>query len=103
MIIWTSAIESDKKIEFDHMGIRSWRSVIEISWFSIEWRRELKYEKNNGADWRQVESKSIAFERPWRFKSFHAWYDGPHCGWDIGFLHIYWPRDNCNKCWGEVE
>ncbi len=95
MIIWTSSIEIDSEIKFVDMGIRFWRQRIELSWFGIEWRRELKYKD---FDWRPIECKSVELRCPWTFERFHTGYDGPHCAWSVGFLHIYWPRDNCKKC-----
>lgn len=100
MIIWTSSIESDAKIEIPHMGIRSWRNQIAISWCKIVFIRQIKYKE---FDWRTIQSNSIAFKRLWKWEESHFWYDGPHCAWSFGFMHIYWARDNCKKCYYEAH
>jgi hypothetical protein len=28
----------------------------------------------------------------------HGWYDGPHCGFDVGFLHFLWHNNHCKRC-----
>lgn len=32
------------------------------------------------------------------FGPFHMYYDGPHCAFDFGFVHILWTNWNCKKC-----
>jgi hypothetical protein len=28
----------------------------------------------------------------------HAYYDGPHCGFSLGFIHFNWSLGWCEKC-----
>lgn len=37
-----------------------------------------------------------------RFGESHDYYDGPHCGWSLGFLHFAWSWKWCKKCAAEL-
>jgi hypothetical protein len=95
--LWTTSIETEPDVVFADLGQRSWKRTLDITWFSIDWVTWFKTERS--PSWRPVDERTIEVRRPFEFNAFHAWYDGPHCAWSLGFLHIYWPKANCKKCW----
>jgi len=35
-----------------------------------------------------------------RIGSYHTYYDGPNCMFQLGWIQFCWSNDNCKKCWG---
>lgn len=77
------------------------RSALEIRWFALEWVPEYKHseERYPNSEWRQSH-RGIGFciNKNWLWGSSHWWYDGEHCFFDLGFLHIWWAKNGCKKC-----
>lgn len=104
VIIWRSKVDTETEIKFPDSGRRSWRRTIEVTPFEVHWYHEVRWEKDGvTSEWRQFEGKNIKIDWSWKFESDHCWYDGPHCWWRVGPLHIYWPRNNCKKCHEDLE
>jgi hypothetical protein len=36
--------------------------------------------------------------REWGFRQYHTYYDGPHCGYVVGPIHLYKQWNWCTKC-----
>lgn len=57
-----------------------------------------------GEEWpgRGGDYYSLWLGGPFRFGQEHFWYDGPHCSWSFGFVHVGWSCDwHCKKCEAE--
>ena len=38
----------------------------------------------------------------WHWGRSHNYYDGPHDGFSLGYLHYTWSGDWCDKCYGDA-
>lgn len=101
MIIFTWGESQEDKPEWKDLGRRAWRWVFEVTWTSIEARREVKFlDKEN--EWCPVcEYFNLNVTRYFRLGSEHMYYDGPHCSFSLGFLHFNWSYWWCKKCMPE--
>lgn len=106
MRIWTGAIEEETEVVVSSMGRRAWRRTLDVGWigwtcFGV-WRdTELRYETApDPKAWREigVGYRHAWIGRPWVWGESHDYYDGPHCGWSLGFLHFDWSLGWCLKC-----
>lgn len=44
---------------------------------------------------------AVTVNRHFALGAQHLYYDGPHCSWSFGYLHLAWSTGNCRKCQGE--
>ena len=42
---------------------------------------------------------SISLTRHWDWGRHHGYYDGPHDSFSLGFFHINWSGDWCDRCY----
>ncbi len=92
----------EEKPTIPTLGIRRWRHVLEVEVFSrnpgIGVTLQVKF---RGEDWYAVAASGfrVYLDYRWSWEEHHVWWDGPHCGWDYGFLRVYrGGNDNCKKC-----
>lgn len=79
------------------------RWVFNISFLCIEIKREVHWKSEN--KWSSG-GRYYALSLSKHFISFgrsHAYYDGPHDAFSLGFLHYAWSGDWCDKCYGGNE
>jgi len=107
MILWTSEVTKEDEPEYPEMGRRSWRWVLETDL----WRDESALfgvgigfthqilSGGHGETWRPANHYyTVSLTRHFAIGSHHAYYDGPHCSFSLGFLHINWSGGWCTKC-----
>lgn len=81
---------------------KAFRWVIEISLdrhgfsFGLVNQHQLK----STGEWKSshVDAYMINVTRHWAWGSDHFWYDGPHCLFSLGFIHVCWVNHACVKC-----
>lgn len=60
--------------------------------------------RQNPENWIETLSKHLSLNlTPFKFGSFHFYYDGPNCSFHFGIFHFYWNNWKCKKCMGEVK
>ncbi len=93
MIIFTW---KDRPIEAQYTERARW--VLDVSWNSISFEQQIK--KNSDKLWMGCgRYYSLWFNKHWRWGRGHAYYDGPHDSFFIGFIHFAWSGDWCDKCY----
>ena len=109
MILWSSKVEREETPMFAYIGRRSWRWVVEASRWesgkgaSIGLYYQVLFEgtgtRPSDAKWQGAGSYyDISLTPHWDFGGHHAYYDGPHCSFSLGYLHFNWSGDDCEKC-----
>jgi len=94
------ATDEDRK-----KGVRvdGWRWAIH----SYAWKNggslDLVHEILHGEEWdsHHCEYFTISITRFFKLGSSHDYYDGPNCGFSLGFLHLSWSYWWCDKCYKE--
>jgi hypothetical protein len=78
------------------------RTVLDVSWLSFTIEREGKFKStyDKYEQWRTVSTPFSLWlnVKCWEVGSWHIWYNGPHCGYSLGWLKIGWENWNCKKC-----
>lgn len=96
MILWTSKPTSDNPSEY--VDLHRW--VIELTWYGIGLCGQYHLRESN--EWKTSHSNTYAinFTRHFCLGPEHSYYDGPHCFFSLGWVHIkYVPRGGwCKKC-----
>jgi hypothetical protein len=97
VILWTGKATTEPKVEYEHCGIRSWRwrFTAEFGGFWLE--QQVRFSGEDG-EWRQARAHGFFVDHRFRLGSDHVYWDGPHCGFSLGFLHFNWQPDWCLKC-----
>jgi hypothetical protein len=78
------------------------RWVIDIGWRHVGLYHQ--YRLKSTREWRN--SHSLLYEacvtKYFHLGPSHAWYDGPHCSYSFGFIHVNYhpPGGRCKKCEG---
>jgi hypothetical protein len=78
-----------------HNGVVGYAWALVVGWFYISLNFDSAW-KDGSTRW--VHYYSIAITKHWYLGESHNYYDGPHCGFSLGFLHFNWSGDWCNKC-----
>jgi hypothetical protein len=87
----------------------AFRWSIQSSWikpigFELSFAHQHKYKGE--PEWHTGHARNHGFGvfGPMRFGSSHFWYDGPHCSFSLGWLHLIWSgkpwSGRCQKCEG---
>jgi hypothetical protein len=107
MILWSGKVDTEKEIAFQDMGRRSWRWVLESDvWRDCErlfgvgigFAQQYRCERD-GDEWaRAIHYYEVTVTRHFAIGEEHAYYDGPHCSFSIGWIHFCWSGDWCLKC-----
>ncbi len=82
----------------DHpIGImKGFRWILEISRWSIELNHQCR--TDNGDWYRGGGYYAVSITGHWALGREHMYYDGPHDSFSLGYLHIVWQGDWCEKC-----
>lgn len=64
----------------------------------IGFSRQIK--PKDGGDWYRCGTPyyELMIDWDWRVGRIHAYYDGPHDQFSLGFLHLCWSGEWCDKC-----
>lgn len=82
-----------------HIGLRSWRWVLDLTGLSLTLQRQVRY-LEQGPKWHNTGGDyfNVCLTRYFRLGQSHDYYDGPHCSFSIGWLHFNWSYWWCEKC-----
>lgn len=105
MILYSFAHELEERTPPEKWPCDKFRKVIEISkWeegVAFGLYQQCHFRKSN--EWRIVRNFfDVSVTKHFSLGSFHGYYDGPHCGFSIGWVHFNWDgnpwTDRCKKC-----
>lgn len=100
MIVWKGDVRREKDPDIPHLGRRSWRWVIDVTWRCIELRQEVRFDDLPNPAWSCAGMYySLGFTKSAAWGRQHVYYDGPHDSFSIGYLHACWSGDWCQKCY----
>lgn len=105
MILWASKVDEESEPKFQHLGRRAWRWVLEVEPLVVSLNRQFRCERD-GSEWSQrssLEYFTVWIDRRFRLGELHTYYDGPHCQFSLGWLHIGWSYWWCTKCMPEEK
>lgn len=97
MIVFTWGEQTEKEVVYESMGKRSWRWALNVDFQSIGVWMQTKAEGDTVWRW-GCDYYDACLTRHFSFGEDHLWYDGPHCSFSVGFLHLNWSGDDCKKC-----
>jgi len=105
MILWASQVETEAEAQFPELGRRAWRWVLEAGrWsqgVSIGFTKQVLFD---GEQWCAAHHYyDVSLTKHFRLGESHDYYDGPHCAFSLGWLHINWSGAWCTKCMPEKE
>lgn len=94
--------QQEEKPAIPTLGIRRWRYVLEVAVLSrypgIGVTMQVKFENQDWSD-NHASGFGIHLDYHWSWEENHVYWDGPHCGWNYGFLRLFrGGDDNCKKC-----
>lgn len=98
MIIFATSPVKEKKEHLEHLGRRSFRWVIDVSWTCWELRQEVLFEKEGAWSHARV-YYALSFTKHLSWGRHHTYYDGPHDSFSVGYAHFCWSSDWCQKCY----
>lgn len=103
MILYTTKPNTETTPEFAYLGRRSWRWVLEIKPFFIDLCQQIKFEPGNArgynSEWHPASYYfTLAISKKFKWGSNHVYYNGPHCSFSIGPIHLSWSYWWCKKC-----
>ncbi len=100
MILWTSRPRTEDVAEFPNIGRRSWRNTIQVTWRSISWEPEWMLVDQPEPKWSMTGQDYVilTLSKKFRLKQSHDYYDGPHCGYFIGWLIVAHSLRWCKRC-----
>jgi hypothetical protein len=104
MILWSSREKAEDKPALPHIGRRAWRFVLEtgviVNAWSIGLTEQVWFmDKVGNYTWEPATRyMDVALTRKFKWGSQHAYYDGPHCAFFLGFIHFHWAWNWCKKC-----
>lgn len=101
MILWKSKVQREKQVVYEDAGIRAWRRVLDVDLTSISLRSEVKFNMDTpeeSKEWRWGQGTTLSITKHFHFGVEHMYYDGPHCLYSLGFLHLCYEPDWCTKC-----
>ena len=78
-------------------GISAHRWVFDVAFGCASWLQQYKLDDK----WFTGGSYfNVSLTRHWMWGHGHAYYDGPNCSFSIGFLHVNWSYNWCERCAG---
>lgn len=100
MILLKFKETTEDEIQFEDIGRRSWRWVLDASisksGMSFGLQEQIKFQDNNWCHGKRYLTANLT---PYfTFGSSHNYYDGPNCAFSIGFLHFTWSLNDCKEC-----
>jgi hypothetical protein len=97
MILWTGRPTAETEPAWEGAPLRAWRWVFEVKPWSLGFVEQ--YRQDDGEFGRRMVRYGIVYvSGSFRFGMDHDYYDGPHCQFSIGWLHVAWAPDWCRKC-----
>jgi len=89
----------EDKVEFDNVGLRGWRWIVEVVAFSISLQRQVIFHKSEKPEWQSCSNYfNVSLTKYFILGPEHTYYDGPHCSFSIGWIHFNWSYWWCTKC-----
>jgi hypothetical protein len=103
MILWKFKETHEEKAEYDNVGRRGWRWVFEATGWNEGWgiglQRQVIFHDSEKPEWASRCEYFVAnVTRHFALGQQHIYYDGPHCSFSIGWLHLNWSYWWCKKC-----
>lgn len=100
MILWKSKIKREAAEAYVDCGIRTWRRVLDIGWLSVSFHSEVKFRTDTPeeSEWLWCQGTSISITKRFSLGTDHVYFDGPHCIYSVGFIHLCHEPDWCTKC-----
>ena len=75
-------------------------TVNRVHWAGLGLELNMQVRGEKDTDWRLgYDYRSVYLSTDWQWGSYHIYYDGPHCGFSLGFLHFNWTNSDCKKCY----
>ncbi len=97
-MILCSIQENNPVPEFARDAIAGYRWALEVGLFNVGIFHQ--YLSVHNKEWYHGgRYYDVAITREWRWGREHLYYDGPHDGLSLGFLHINWSGEWCDKCY----
>jgi hypothetical protein len=76
-------------------GVVGYVWTITMAWFNIS----LNFDAiRTSGDQSWIHYYTFVVNNYWLWGQHHDYYDGPHCGFSLGFIHFSWSGDWCDKC-----
>ena len=87
-----------KHFKDSELGVRQLRRwVLDMNPFGMEISFQIFHAGTR--KWRGVNPYySVCLTKHFRLGGRHDYYDGPNCGFSLGFLHFEWTPAHCDKC-----
>jgi hypothetical protein len=103
MILFKFKETHEDKPRYEHCGRRGWRWVFEVDkWkegVSVGFSQQVIFHDRPDPEWRSAcDYFAVSLTKHFMFGSDHAYYDGPHCSFSLGFFHFNWSYWWCKKC-----
>jgi len=100
------ATKPDRNVSPDGIArpsILGWRWVFHTELFGLGWSQQ--YQDAKTLEWHFMKSSYylITFTKYWSLGRHHCYYDGPHDSFDLGFVHLCWSGDWCDRCYEGEE
>lgn len=77
--------------------LRQWRWVIEAKKWSVLVNQEVSFGQDR--DWRHaIDYFGVSITKHFHLGHHHFYYDGPHCNFSLGYVHLNWSLGGCNRC-----
>jgi hypothetical protein len=68
-------------------------------WTGFGFELNMQVRGDADTDWHLgYDYRSVYVSTDWSLGPYHIYYDGPHCGFSLGFLHFNWTNAGCRKC-----
>jgi len=81
----------------------AWRKSLQLyvnpTWgVMFGWGEQVK--TLGSGEWRDLHMTGyqVSLSRHFGWGHSHTYYDGPHCAFDVGFLHFLWHDWDCERC-----
>jgi hypothetical protein len=107
MIIWKSKEIPETRNQDPSNKIdwpcEAFRRVLEIGWNDgFHFGLVNQYKLRDGGEWctSHVGNWEVWITSRWAIGPAHFYYDGPHCTFSLGIIHLHYPvkNDRCEKC-----
>lgn len=91
MILFTFGEEHEETPAIPSVGRRGWRWVFEVGLFYVGLQRQVIFHDGK-AGWYSGSGDyfNVNLNKNFLLGGYHAYYDGPHCSFSIGWLHFNW-------------
>lgn len=112
MILWRGREDVEATPAIERLGRRAWRWVFTVEcptrihgtlWrLTIGFDQQVRFiDREDQTPRDGVDYYLLTVDDWWHLGPSHAYYDGPHCGYSLGYLHLNWRGADCKRCHGE--